>query len=318
MSSSRPVEGIRFETISVVGPTASGKSALADELAVRLGSEVVSADAMQVYRHMDIGTAKAMPDERRVPIRCIDLVDPGEPYSVALYSQEAHRAIDNVCDRGGVPVVCGGTGLYVRAALEDMDFPSGDQTDNPVRERYTKLAGEIGATALHRLLKERDPESAALIHPNNIRRVVRAFELLEEGTSYAQEHATLHVRRDRRPTLHIGLSVTRPVLYARIDARVDTMLDRGLLEEVSRLVDDGFGDTLTARQAIGYKEFIDVLQGSKPLGEAVEEIKRSTRRYAKRQMTWFKADERIVWLDAEDQNTLRLADEVEALLSSDS
>lgn len=304
----------RYETVAVVGPTASGKSALADELAVRLGSEVVSADAMQVYRRMDIGTAKTPPGERRAPLRCVDLVDPDEPYSVALYAQEAHRAIDEVCGRGLVPVVCGGTGLYVRAALEDMDFPAGDQVGNPVRDRYTKLADDIGADALHRRLEEIDPESAALIHPHNVRRVVRAFELLEGGSSYAREHETLHVRRDRRRTLHVGLSVPRHVLYGRIDARVDAMLEQGLLDEVARLVDDGLGDALTSRQAIGYKEFIDVLRGLRPLEDAVEEVKRSTRRYAKRQMTWFRADARIAWLDAEDADPARLADQVEAML----
>ena len=194
MSSRGAAAPTRYETVAVVGPTASGKSALADELAVRLGSEVVSADAMQVYRRMDIGTAKTPPGERRAPLRCVDLVDPDEPYSVALYAREAHRAIDEACGRGLVPVVCGGTGLYVRAALEDMDFPAGDQVGNPVRDRYTKLADDIGADALHRRLEEIDPESAALIHPHNVRRVVRAFELLEGGSSYAREHETAAAR----------------------------------------------------------------------------------------------------------------------------
>ncbi len=288
-----------YEVVAIVGPTASGKSDLADELAARLGSEVVSADAMQVYRRMDVGTAKTPPDGRRAPLRCVDLAEPGEAYSVALYAREAHAVIDAACAAGRMPVVCGGTGLYVRAALEEMDFPAGGQTGNPVRERYARLAEELGPEEFHRRLAAVDPASAALIHHNNVRRVVRAFELLEQGTSYACEHETLHVRTDRHPTLYVGLSVPREALYARIDARVDRMVASGLLDEVAELAADGFADALTARQAIGYKEFLKVLDGTCSLTDAVEEVKRATRRYAKRQMTWFRADGRIRWLDAE-------------------
>lgn len=303
-----------YEVVAVVGPTASGKSDLADELAVRLGSEVVSADAMQVYRRMDIGTAKTPPAARRAPLRCVDLAEPGEAFSVSLYAQAARAAIDAACAAGHVPVVCGGTGLYVRAALEKMEFPAGEQVGNPVRERYMRLAEELGPEGLHRRLEEADPASAALIHPHNVRRVVRAFELLEQGTSYAREHETLHVRIDRRPTLYIGLSVPRDVLYARIDARVDRMVASGLLDEVARLAREGLGDALTARQAIGYKEFLGVLAGTRTLEDAVEDVKRATRRYAKRQMTWFRADGRIRWLDAEPYDAARLCDAVLGLL----
>lgn len=301
MPSDRPAE--RGGVIAIVGPTASGKSSFADALACQLKSEVISADAMQVYRHMDIGTAKTPVVQRRVPLRCIDLVDPGETFSVAIFAVHAHQAIDDVIGTGRVPVLCGGTGLYVRAALEDMAFPAGEQSDNPVREHYQRRADAIGAQAFHRELEAIDPASAALIHPNNVRRVVRAFELLEQGTTYADEHATLHMRTDRYPTLYLGLNVERATLYRRIDERVDDMVAHGLLDEVESLVRDGFGDTLTARQAIGYKEFLGVLEGTKSLHEAIDEVKRSTRRYAKRQMTWFRADPRIVWLDATETPT---------------
>ena len=300
----------RVDVIAIVGPTASGKSALADELASRLASRVVSADAMQVYRHMDIGTAKTPVAERRVPLDCVDIVDPGEPFSVALYERHAHASIDSAIERGELPVVCGGTGLYVRAALEDMGFPAGDQVGNPVRERFEALAAELGPEGLHAYLAERDPDSAALIHPNNVRRVVRALELLEDGSSYAAEHATLHVRVDRHPTAHFGLMLDRARLYERIDGRVDAMIEGGLLEEVESLKKRGFADTLTARQAIGYKELLDVLDGSTPLSDAVEQIKRSTRRYAKRQMTWFRSDPRIRWIDSDGRSVKELADEV--------
>lgn len=304
-----------IEVIAVVGPTASGKSAVADELACRLRTEVVSADAMQVYRGMDIGTAKTPAGERRVPLHCIDLVYPDQPYSVALFSKDSHRSIDRLVDQNGAAVVCGGTGLYMRAALEDMDFPAGEQVENPVRAKYEELASSLRPVNFHAMLAERDPHSAALIHPNNVRRVVRAFELLEQGTSYAREHATLHMRTNRRPTLVIGLAWQREELYARINARVDQMLELGLMDEVRTLIDHGFADTLTAKQAIGYKELIDVIAGNRSLDEAIEDIKRATRRYAKRQITWFKADPRVRWLDASQKNPQQLADEALALIS---
>ncbi len=299
-----------YRVISVVGPTACGKSALADEVCLRLGGEVVSADSMQVYRGMDIGTAKTPAGERRVPLHCIDLVDIGQAYSAALFARDAHACIDGLLARDAVPVVCGGTGLYVRAALEEMDFPAGEQQDNETRARYEELAAQMGNDAFHALLAERDPDSAALIHPNNTRRVVRAFELLEQGSSYASEHETLHVRVDRYPTLHVGLTMPRDALYKRIDARVDKMMSLGLVEEVRGLMDAGLSEALTSRQAIGYKEIIEALQGKISMAQAVEQIKRSSRRYAKRQYTWFGADKRIVWLDVSGTSGDRLAEDV--------
>lgn len=305
--------GHAYRVISVVGPTASGKSSLADDLAVRLGGEVVSADSMQVYRGMDVGTAKTPVEQRRVPIHCIDLVDVGQPYSAALFAQCAHDCIDSLLERGTLPIVCGGTGLYVRAALEDMGFPDGEQVENPVRVRYEALAQELGNVAFHQMLAERDPQSAALIHPNNVRRVVRAFELLEQGSSYAQEHATLHERLDRHPTLHVGLTMPRELLYNRIDRRVDQMVELGLVEEVRGLMERGLAETLTARQAIGYKEIVSALHGEVSLEEAIDSIKRSSRRYAKRQYTWFNADKRIRWFDVASEGCDEVARQVVGL-----
>ncbi len=302
--------------MAVVGPTASGKSAVADELAVRFGSAVVSADAMQVYRGMDIGTAKTPPEQRRAPLLCVDLVDPGEAYSVARFAQEAHGTIDDLCFQGRIPVVCGGTGLYVRAALENMEFPAGEQLQNPIRDHYESMAARLGNDEFHRLLEQRDPESARLIHPNNVRRVVRAFELLEQGTTYAQEHSTLHIRTDRRPTLTVGLLMPRELLYERINKRVDEMISQGLRDEVQTLVDRGLADTLTARQAIGYKELLAVIEGDSSLEDAIASIKQATRRYAKRQMTWFKSDPRVHWLDAQAKTPGELADEIQTLMQN--
>ncbi len=302
--------------ICVVGPTASGKSALAQEIACRLGGEVVSADSMQVYRGMDIGTGKVAPVDRRVPHHGLDLVDPGEPYSAALfqpYARACFRAIDG---RGARSILAGGTGLYVRAAIDAYDFPKGEQVENPTRMQWEAFAEKHGALALWEKLRERDPESAAELHPNNIRRVVRAFELLEAGTSYAEQHRHLAVIEQAVPACFFGLAVDPPILAQRIDIRVDQMFDSGLVEEVKGLLKQGFRGGITAPQAIGYKEVVAALDGHTTMQEARDAIKQATRRYAKRQRTWFRKDKRIVWLDANEQSAQSLADEVCSLLDA--
>ena len=291
MSSVAPV-------VCIVGPTASGKSELAQRLAVALDGEIVSADSMQIYRGMDIGTGKVPPSERRVPHFGLDLVDPGAPYSAALFQPYARACFADIRSRGHVPFLVGGTGLYVRAAIDDYRFPEGEQVDNPVRERYTRIAEEQGSDALWKLLEQRDPASAAVIHPHNVRRVVRAFELLEEGKSYAaQKEALQHIVPYER-AVFIGLAVDPDLLRARIDRRVDAMVEDGLVAEVTTLLQEGFREGLTAGQAIGYKEIVAALDGQCTLTEAIDAIKLATRRYAKRQRTWFRKDARIRWIDA--------------------
>jgi len=282
--------------IAVVGPTAVGKSALAEALALDLGGEIVSADAMQVYRGMDIGTAKPPPGERAVRYHCIDLVDPGEAYSAARFQRDARAAIADIAARGHVPVLCGGTGLYIRAALDDWTFPAGE-TATPERARLEALAAHVGPERLHAMLAERDPEAAARIHPNNVRRVVRALEMLEQGASYAEQAAHFAERESVFDAVMLGLTMDRHQLYARIDERVDRMLASDLLDEVHALIVGGFRGALTATQAIGYKELVPVIEHGANADEAIASIKQATRRYAKRQMTWFRADPRIAWLD---------------------
>ena len=283
--------------IAIVGPTAVGKSAVAEAVALALGGEIVSADSMQVYRGMDIGTAKTPEAERRVPHHCIDIAEPGSAYSAALFQADARRAIQDIAGRGLVPVVCGGTGLYIRAALDEMAFPEGD-LETPVRRRYEDLAGELGPDGLHAVLRERDPHAASTIHPHNVRRVIRALEMAEAGVSYADQVARFSTRTPYYPgTRYFGLTVERRELYDRIDRRVDAMIANGLPAEVESLVAAGLRSALTAAQAIGYKELVPVIDGTGNLAAAVETIKRGTRRYAKRQLTWFRADDRIVWLD---------------------
>ena len=282
--------------IAIVGPTASGKSAVAERLAERFGTEVISADSMQVYRGMDIGTAKTPPNRRRAPHRCVDLVDPGTPYSAALFQRDARTAIDAVHARGLPAVLAGGTGLYVRAALDVMAFPGGALATETRAALDTRAADD--GPALHAELARIDPASAALIHPNNVRRVVRALEMAAQGVSYAEQSAGFSSRRYHYAgTVTIGLTMDRPALYERIDARVDEMVAAGLLGEVRALLDAGFRDALTAAQAIGYKEFVPVIEGGTPLEVAISAVKQATRRYAKRQLTWFRADPRITWAD---------------------
>ncbi|WP_165172499.1 tRNA (adenosine(37)-N6)-dimethylallyltransferase MiaA [Adlercreutzia sp. ZJ242] len=300
--------------IGIVGPTASGKSDLAQAIALRVGGEVVSADSMQVYRGMDIGTGKVAPSGRVVPHHGLDLVNPGEPYSAALFQAYARACFADIAQRGRRPVLAGGTGLYVRAAVDDYDFPQGEQVNNPVRECYTRLAEEEGPQALWELLRERDPRSAAVVHPNNVRRVVRAFELLEEGMSYAEQKENLGKIEAAMPVVLIGLAVDPDVLKDRIDRRVEDMVARGLVEEVKTLLNQGFRAGITAPQAIGYKEVVAALDGTCTLDEAVERIKVATRRYAKRQRTWFRKDERIRWINADDFDADALAEEALALV----
>ncbi|MCL1847082.1 MAG: tRNA (adenosine(37)-N6)-dimethylallyltransferase MiaA [Coriobacteriia bacterium] len=327
------------QVIAVVGATGTGKSALAEALAVKLGGEVVGADSMQVYKSMDIGTAKTPVAERRVPHHCVDLVEPGFPFTAALYQREARAAIERLLADGVVPVLCGGTGLYVRVALDDFHLDEGreedgcdkgdglDKGDGPFvtpvpfvksvpfvtpkrlvpfvtpqtsREQLLARAEELGAEAFHAELALLDAESAALIHPHNVRRVIRAFELLEQGTSYAKQHEGFDRFEAVYPAQFVGITVEHEVLYEVIERRVDRMIAAGLLDEVRGLLEAGFADALTAQQAIGYKELVPVLAGERTLEDAVAEIKQSTRRYAKRQRTWFKRDERIAWIEATD------------------
>lgn len=301
--------GASLSAIAIVGPTAVGKSDVADRLAARLSSEVLSCDAMQIYRGMDIGTAKMMPEECSAPLRLVDIVDPGVVYSAALYQLEARAHVERLLGEQRLPVFCGGTGLYLKAALDEMDFPSGELEDER-RVGYQELAERIGEEALHALLAERDPESAAVIHPHNVRRVIRALEMHDDGVSYAQQKSKFSVPRERYHALWFGLTRSREVLYERINLRVDLMFEQGLVDEVRGLMDQGLGDALTSMQAIGYKEIIDALRGAITMEEARELIKMRSRRYAKRQLSWFKRDDRIVWFDMDEFTIDEVVDDI--------
>ncbi len=315
-TSRRRGAGLPGPVLAVVGPTGAGKTAVADLLCQRTDGEVVSSDSMQVYRGMDIGTAKPDPSERSVPYHCLDLVDPDEPYSVARYQTDSRAAIDDILSRGRTPVVCGGTGLYIRAALDDWTFPPG-QAGAPLRDDIESLSLRIGSRALHERLAALDAASAALIHPNNVRRVVRALEMHEAGESYAEQHARFRRRQTVYHIRFVGLAVEREVLHERISARVDAMMAGGLLDEVQGLLERGYRDSLTASQAIGYKELVPVIEQEADLEDAVAAVKRATRRYAKRQMTWFRSDERIPWVDVTGLAVPEATDAMSALLESE-
>ncbi len=286
----------------IVGPTASGKSALAENIAEKLGAEILSADSMQIYKGMDIGTAKVPLSERKAIYHGIDLVSPDEPYSAALFQSYGRSVIEEVQKNKRRTLIVGGTGLYIRAVMDDYQFPAGEQVDNPVREAFEKLLEEQGADALWQRLHSVDPQSAALIHPHNTRRVIRAFELLQEGKSYAEQAAALKSIPEFYPGVYIGLSVDRDVLRERIDRRVDAMVADGLVDEVNELLKQGIRGVITSSQAIGYKEIVAAIEGDMSYDDAIEAIKLATKRYAKRQMTWFRSDKRIQWIDATDAN----------------
>lgn len=293
----------KFPLICVVGPTASGKTGLAAALAQRLDGEVVSADSMQIYQGMSIGTAKPAVEEMRgIPHHMIDFLSPKERFSVADYAAMARKAILDIHKRGRLPILAGGTGLYVQAVTEGILFQ--EEPENPeIRRCLERRAEEKGAVDLFRELQAVDPPSAERIDRNNEKRVLRALEIYY----LTGETMTERLKRSRagelpfQPVL-IGLSVSdRQKLYARIEQRVDQMMERGLLEEAGRVLQD-LG--ITASGAIGYKEFLPYFQGTASLEEAVEQLKRDTRRYAKRQLTWFKRDARIHWIFVDQEEGL--------------
>jgi tRNA dimethylallyltransferase len=289
----------RSPLLMIVGPTAVGKSAAAVECCLRLGGEVVCADSMQVYRHMDIGTAKPTPQERRdVPHHCLDLVEPDEEYSVARYRDDAAAAIADIIARGRLPVLCGGTGLYVKAVLYGLDLPIA-AADWELRGRLEQEAQRTGPEALHERLRQVDPTAAARIHPHNVRRVVRALEVyITTGRPMSSYHRLDHTPRPNYNVLAFGLTRSRAELYRRIDARVDAMMQRGLLEEVRWLLDHGYSERLISMKGLGYAQLAAHLRGETDLDAAVYLVKRDTRHYARRQLTWFRAEPVLRWRDA--------------------
>ena len=290
--------------VIIAGPTASGKSAAAVELALRMNGEVISADSMQIYRGMDIGTAKVTKEEMRgVRHYLIDCADPDENYNVVLFQQKAREAVQEAVSAQKLPILCGGTGFYIQALLYDIDFTEMEE-NTFLRSRYEALADEKGPEALHRILKEKDPASAAAIHPNNVKRVIRALEFAQEsGGSIAAHNLAQRERGSAYNSVFFVLTMDRQKLYERIDRRVDLMMEQGLLDEVTRLRDIGIARDSTAMQGIGYKQIYSYLEGDWSLEEAVRLIKRDTRHFAKRQLTWFRREKDVIWVDIDQFDT---------------
>ena len=285
--------------VAIVGPTASGKSELAELVACVLATSVVSIDAMQVYRGMDIGTAKVPRDERLCPLEMVDVADVGQDYSVKLFQRDARACVDALLAQNKVPVLCGGTGLYLNAVIDDMRFPAGE-VGSERRRAYESMLESEGADALWEHLRLRDPESAAIIHPNNSRRVIRALEMADDGLSYAEHHKGLKSRKQLYDVRIWGIEMERSVLYQRIEQRVDRMFEQGLVREVQALREQGLDRAKTASQAIGYKEVLLALNGDITMERACELVKLRTRHYAKRQLSWFHRDGRVRWIDADE------------------
>ena len=304
----------KIPLIAVAGPTASGKTSLAVELCIRLGGEVVSADSMQLYRGMDIATAKPTPEEMRgVPHHLVDFLDIGSEFSVADYVAAAHEAIGDISNRGKLPVVCGGTGLYIDSLIENIRFEK-TVSSTPLRAELKKLAEEKGGGHLLEMLRNIDPETASRLHENNLNRIIRALEVYKTtGETMSEQIKNSRSEESPYAACVIGLDYKdRQVLYERIGKRVDMMLEAGLLEEAERVVSDP--RLKTARQAIGYKELAPYFEGTAPLEECIENLKQATRRYAKRQLTWFRRNKSIHWLYPDEAESFEaLADSAEGI-----
>ena len=284
--------------IILTGPTAVGKTSASIGLAKSLGCEIISADSMQVYKYMDIGSAKIMPDEMQgVPHYLVDELLPGDEFSVVRFQQMAKAAMEKIYANGHIPLVVGGTGFYIQALLYDIDFTE-QECDEAYRAELEQLAAEKGADYLHNMLREVDPASADAIHANNIKRVIRALEFYHLSGKRISEHN--EKEREKKSPYHFAyfvLTDERSHLYANIDKRVDLMIEQGLVDEVQKLKNMGFHRDMVSMQGLGYKEILDYLDGKTTLEEAIYIIKRETRHFAKRQLTWFRRERDVIWLD---------------------
>lgn len=284
--------------VILTGPTAVGKTALSIALAKKINGAVISADSMQVYKHMDIGSAKIMPDEMQgISHYLIDELEPTEEFHVVRFVELAKKYIEEIYASGKIPIIVGGTGFYIQALLYDIDFTT-QECDEEYRRHLEAIAEEQGAEALHELLRAADPKSAEAIHANNIKRVIRALEFYHlSGRRISEHNETERQKESPYNFAYFVLNDDRAKLYANIDKRVDAMVQQGLVEEVSRLKEMGCHSGMVAMQGLGYKEMLAYLDGSLTLEEAVYIIKRETRHFAKRQLTWFRREREVIWVD---------------------
>ena len=301
----------KMPVVAVGGPTASGKTAFSVQLAKRLGGEVVCADSMQIYKGLDVGTAKATQEEMEgVPHHLMDFLPPEETFSVADFVEAANREVQAITGRGRLPVLVGGTGLYIESFLNGVRFAE-QKTDPALRERLEKEAGELGAQAMHRRLAAIDPDYAATVHPNNVGRVIRALELYYSSgkTMSRQREESLPETPPFDSMVFCLAPAERSELYRRIDVRVDRMLEAGILEE-AKMVWENRERYRTAAQAIGYKEFFPYFEGTADLAACTDKLKQASRNYAKRQLTWFRRMENVIWLEPGDGQLVERAEKL--------
>jgi tRNA dimethylallyltransferase len=283
------------EIVVIAGPTAVGKTAYAIEIAKAFNGEVVSCDSMQLYKYMDIGSAKPDHEElSQVVHHMVDIIDPREDFSVAAYEKLAREAIRDIFSRDKTPVISGGTGLYLNSLLYDMDFTDGDISSD-YRQELEGLRDSKGSEYLHELLYEKDPEAAARIHPNNTKKVIRALERIHEGEVSVRPFDSVQMETAEYQAVLIGLTRNREELYARINERVDALISRGLIDEVKGLMEMGLDASDISMKGIGYKEIIEYLTGETDINTAIDNIKKNTRHYAKRQLTWFRRYDKMKW-----------------------
>ena len=285
--------------VVLTGPTAAGKTKLSIELARAINGEIISADSMQVYRHMDIGSAKIRPEEMEgIPHYLVDILEPTQDFNVVLFQKYAKDAMAQIYAKGKIPILVGGTGFYIQSVLYDIDFTQNDE-DTQLREELEQIAGQKGAEYLHQMLRECDPKSAEMIHANNVKRVIRAIEFYRQtGQRISEHNEQEREKTSAYDSRYFVLTDERKRLYERIDRRVEKMMEQGLPEEVEALRKRGLKRENVSMQGLGYKELFGYFEGEYPLEEAVRIIQRDTRHFAKRQLTWFRHMDGVVWLDA--------------------
>lgn len=287
--------------IILTGPTAVGKTKLSIALAKAVNGEIISADSMQVYRHMDIGTAKIKPEEMGgIPHYLIDELEPDEEFNVVEFQKRAKDAMHNIYAKGKIPILVGGTGFYIQAIIRDIDFSETDE-NTEYRNQLNEIADTKGNEYLHHMLEQVDPESGKAIHKNNVKKVIRALEFYKEtGMPISKHNQEQAVKESPYQYVYFVLNQSRELLYQRIEQRIDTMVKDGLIEEVSKLKKMGYNKRMVSMQGLGYKEMLDYLDGKTTLEEAIYLLKRDTRHFAKRQITWFRREQEVVWLNRED------------------
>ncbi len=291
--------------VILTGPTAVGKTALSIALAKAIGGEIISADSMQIYKHMDIGSAKIMPEEMEgIPHYLVDELEPSEEFNVAIFQEKAKTAMAQIYANGHIPIIVGGTGFYIQALVYDADFAAEDDlASSQLRAQLEKEANDLGAEAMHERLAAVDQASASLIHPNNVKRVIRALEYFQlHGRPISESNATEKAKDSPYNFALFVLNDERDRLYSRIDQRVDLMLENGLIEEVTKLKAMGYDRSFVSMQGLGYKEVLAYLEGECTLDEAIYIIKRDTRHFAKRQLTWFRPKTEARWLNKNEFN----------------